>query len=191
MVDRSVTKRITDGQSYEIQSRFTLVMDQGLIKGMPTMKDSTIYHQTIVHDVINGTLKVTEHEHKYHMQHTFITYVVGEDGDMEEKVVYDAYFDLIEERTKTMWLVDFMTFMQPPAAAAGWEGAYGEHPMLFETPNTTGTCQVVTKIDATISTQNFNTSGEWSSGSTSVYQSTDYSSPNLVWRLILLPAEKE
>ena len=188
MVDKSVTKRVADGQSYEIKSRFTLVIDQGLIVGMPTMKDSTIYNQTIVHDVVNGTLKITEVEQKYHMQHTYISYVVGEDGDMEEKVIYGAHFDLIEERTKTMWLADFMTIMQPAAAAAGWEGAYGERPMLFETANTAATRQVVTKIDATTSVQTFNTAGEFISGGTFVYESTDYSSPDLVLRLILLPA---
>ena len=155
---------------------------------MPTMKDSTIYNQTIVHDVVNGTLKITEVEQKYHMQHTYISYVVGEDGDMEEKVIYGAHFDLIEERTKTMWLADFMTIMQPAAAAAGWEGAYGERPMLFETANTAATRQVVTKIDATTSVQTFNTAGEFISGGTFVYESTDYSSPDLVLRLILLPA---
>lgn len=188
MVDKNVSKRVVDGQSYEIISRFTLVMDQGQIKGMPTMKDSTVYIQTIVHDVVNGILKITEAEHKYHLLHTYISYVVGEDGDMEEKVIYDAHFDLIEERTKTMWLADFMSFIQPAAAAAGWEGAYGKQPMLFETANTADTRQAVTKIDATTTVQTFNTAGEIISGGTSVYESTDYSSPDLVLQMILLPA---
>ena len=125
MVDQSVSKQILDDQTYRIQSRFTLIIDQGQIKGMPTIKDSTIYTQTIDHDVLSGTLKIREQEHKFHIMHTYIEFVAGDDGDVEERVVYNHHVDEEEDRLKTYELAGFMNFIRPESDNVQWEAAYG------------------------------------------------------------------
>jgi hypothetical protein len=149
------------------------------------MKDSTIYIQTIDHDVISGNMKITELEHKIHKLHTYIEFAAGPDGDVEERTVYNSYTDLTEEKTKTWWLNDVMNFTRPPADAAAWEEAYGKNIMLIETGNTSETRQMVTKIDASAKILKFSSNGELISETNSQYENTDYSSPDLIVRMII------
>ena len=190
ILDKSVSKKILDERTYRISTQFTLVIDQGQIKGMPTMKDSTVYTQTIDHDVLSGTLKITELAHKIHKLNTFIELVEGPDGDVEERLVYRAYVQELDDRAKTYWLKDFIHIMKPKDANASWETAYGKNMILFETGNTAETQAVVTKIDGTTHIIHYNSSGVPGSEEHSTYQSTDYTNPDLTLRMIIQTVEK-
>ncbi len=189
MVNKSTSKQIINNSTYQIKSQYTLIIDQGFIKGMPTMKDSTIYTQTIEHDVFTGSLKVTEHENKIHKLHTYIMLVAGEDGEIEEKLGFNSYADFIEDKTKTYWLKNILDNVQPKSVKSGWEEAYGKNISVYETANTTATQQVVTKIDAKINKKEFSSTGVLTSEFNANYENTDFSNPNLKLRLILESAE--
>jgi hypothetical protein len=191
MVDGESSQKILNDRTYQIKTQYTLVIDQGLIKGMPAMKDSTVYTQTLDHDLVSGTIKISEAEHKFHRLHTYISFVEGEDGDVVEKVVFDSYIDQIEERTKTYWLSEIMNFIQPASINSGWEEAYGKNIVMFETGNTAETRQVVSKIEASTRIQSFNPGGEFSSEVNSEYENTDYSGSGFILRLILKSAEEK
>ncbi|MBN2635199.1 MAG: C10 family peptidase [Prolixibacteraceae bacterium] len=177
-------KKVVNDQTYQIETRYTLVMDQGLVKGMPTMKDSTIYTQTIEHNVITGGLKITEHEEKIHKMHAYISFVQGI-YDVEEKLISPEYTDMKEVKSKTYWLKDFMNYLQPPDVTASYEQSHGKNIALFETANTSQTRDLVSKIDATYLKQTFNMHGELISEQNMEYVSTNYSDPNLIIRLII------
>jgi len=190
MLDKTVTKKILDDRTYQIITRFTLVVDQGQIKGMPTMKESTIYTQTIDHDVLSGNINITEREQKNHILNTYIAFVEGPDGDVEEHLVYNSYVQQVEDRSKTYHLNDFMSFIQPEAANIGWEEAYGNNIISFETGNTAETQQMVVQIGATTKILSYNSDGELITEENSIYTNTDYSSSDLVLRMIIRGAEE-
>jgi hypothetical protein len=190
IINKNTTKKMLNNQTYQIQTQYTLIIDQGIIKGSPTMKDSTIYIQTIENDIIAGTIKITEHEKKFYKLNTFIDFVpVAGSADFEERLVFKGYIEEIKDKTKTYWLKDFMSYLQPENAPGG-SNAFGENVKFFKTSNTDETQQVVSKIDANIKTYNYSQSGVLTSQSESNYVSTDYTNPNLYIYLIIRTAEE-
>lgn len=190
IVNKSVVKQIINNSTYQIKSRYTLIIDEGFIKGMPTMKDSTIYTQTIDYDILSGVIKVTEHENKIHKLHNYVMLVTGKDGEIEEKLAFGAYTDLIEVKTKTYWLKNMLDKVRPESVKLGWETAYGKNINVYETENTVDTKQGLTKIDAQISRQEFNSNGEKTSELNANYENTDYTNPNLKLIMILETAKE-
>lgn len=189
MTDKNTSKQILNEHTLQIITQFALIIDQGQIKGMPTMKDSTSYTQIIDYDVIIGTMKITEQEQKFHKLHTFIEFTDGDNGDVEERIVWLGYKDILEEKTKTYWLNNFMNYLQPESATKDFQEVYGQNIKMFKTNNTAETQQVVTKIDANYKTTNFNQKGEVSSTVESTYSSTDFSNLNLKLNFIVRTAE--
>ncbi len=191
MVDKNTTKQILNDQTYQIKTQFTLIIDQGQIKGMPTMKDSTIYTQTIEHDIISGIIKVTEDVHNIHKMYTYIEFVAGPDGDFVERIVEPGYTYQIEYRTKTYWLENIMNYIQPETVTSGYKEEYGQNIVMFKTNSTNETQQVVKKIDGSIKTTKYNKDGTVSSVQESTYVGTDYSNPNLNLLFIIRTKEEE
>jgi Leucine-rich repeat (LRR) protein len=183
-INKSVTRQILNSHTYQTVSKFTLVLDQGFIKGVPTMKDSTVFIQIIEHDVVGGKLKVSEKEQSYHMRHTYVEFVDGINGTVEERLVFNGYTDFVEEREKVYWLNDFVSFIQP-ATGNGNDEVYGKNIEIFKTKNTTETKQVVSKMDGFIKTTNYDKFGAIDSVVESLYVGTDYSKPNLVLYFII------
>lgn len=177
-------KKVISDQAYQIETRYTLIMDQGFIKGMPTIKDSTVYIQTIEHNVITGDLKITEHEEKNHIFHAYIAFVQGI-NDVEEKLMQPEYTDLREVKTKTLWLKEVMNYLQAPGSTAAYEPAFGKAIAYFKTTNTEETRNLVSKIEADYHIQNFNVSGQLTSEQKMQYVGTNYSDPNLHLELII------
>lgn len=173
------TKRMVNEHTYEIRSVFTLVIDQGAVTGKPTMKDSTVYVQTIEHDVISGVLKLTENERKYHLLNTYIEYYEDEPGVYKERLVYDAYIDLIEMKTKTYWLSGIIPYFQSENETAVYEEAYGDNIQFYKTANTVQTQQVVEKMDAHYTITTYDVDGSTLSTTDWSYRSTDFSNPDL------------
>jgi hypothetical protein len=182
--NQSTTKKLVDKQTYQIQTQYTLVIDQGQILGMPTMKDSTVYTQTIEHNVISGTFRISEREQKYHRLNTFIEFVAGTGDDVEEHPVYTAYTDKVEDKNKTYWLSNIMNYMQPSPSNIGYTDAYGKNIMRFETANTAETQQVVDKVDGSVISRSYDKNGALVSETQSSYVSTDYSTSGLKVNLI-------
>lgn len=182
--NQSTSKKLVDKQTYQIQTQYTLVTDQGQTLGMPTMKDSTIYTQTIEHDVISGIFRISEREHKYHRLNTYIEFVAGTGGDVEERLVYTAYTDKVEDKNKTYWLTSIMNYLQPESSNAGYTDAFGKNIMRFETGNTPETQQVVSKVDGNVITRSYDKNGALVSETQSNYVSTDYSPAGLKVKLI-------
>jgi len=83
-----------------------------------------------------------------------------------------------------------MSFIQPEGANVGWEEAYGKNIILFETGNTAETQQMVRKIEASTKILRYHSNGEPGSEENSTYTNTDYSSPDLVLRMILRGADE-
>ncbi len=189
MVNNSTTKQIINNQTYQTQTQYTLIIDQGFTKGMPTIKDSTIFTQTIEHDIVSGTLKITEQETKVHKYHTYIEFVDGPDGDVEERLVFNGYTGSIKDFTKTYWLKDIIDYIQPALSGSGMDTSYGKNSLTFKTSNTAETQSVVSKIDGNIKTTQFNASGGVTSTEESTYLSTDYSNPNLYLYFVIRTGE--
>ncbi|PZX13835.1 Leucine-rich repeat (LRR) protein [Breznakibacter xylanolyticus] len=181
---QSVSRQLLNSHTYRTIATFTRVIDQGFILGMPSMKDSTIYTQTIDHDVVAGTLLITEKELCYHKQHTFIEFVYGIDGNVEERLVYKGYVDYIKEREETYGLDDFIGFIQP-AASTGYDEVYGDNIQEFKTGNTSDTKQVVSKLNAVVRKTNYDKLGGVVSVEENSYVATDFSNPNLVLYFII------
>jgi hypothetical protein len=78
-----------------------------------------------------------------------------------------------------------MSSLRPKDANAGWDEAYGENMILFETGNTAETQGMVTKIDGTTHISNYNASGVPGAEEHSSYVETDYSNPDLILRMII------
>lgn len=186
MINKNITKKLLNNHTYQIKTQYTLIIDQGQIKGMPTMKDSTVFTQTIENDVLSGTIKITEQENKFYKLNTFIEFVMDSEGEIiGEKVVYKAYTEHMENYTKTYWLEDIMSYLQPETALSGFADAYGENIKIFKTNNTFETQRMVSKIDAKNKSYKYSQSGVLTSQSESNYVSTDYTNPNLYIYLII------
>ncbi len=183
--DNNTSKRIINDHTYQIQTQFSLVIDQGQIKGMPTMKDSTIFTQTIEHDVISGIIKIEEREQKIHKLNTFIEFTNLKGEDVVERLVYNGYVDKVEDKTKTYWLKNFMNYVQPDASVADYKDVYGQNIKMFKTNNSSETQQIVSKIEANHKIYSYSQNGTLSSQSESNYVSTDFSDPNLKLNLII------
>lgn len=190
MINKNTSKKLLNNHTYQIQTQYTLVIDQGIIKGSPTMKDSTIYTQTIENNIIDGTIKITEHEKKFYKLHTFIEFVTGADGDIEERLVFNGYTESIDDKTKTYWLKDIMSYLQSETVFSGFADVFGKNIKIFKTSNTAETRQMVSKIDANIKSYSYSKSGVLTSQSELNYVSTDYTNPNLYIYLIIRTAEK-
>jgi len=184
------TKKVTNEQTYEVTSSYSLVMDEGVITGIPTIKDSTVYVQKFEHDIVTGNLKITEQETKYHFMNEFIEYVEVSSGKYEERLVYSGYLSTKEEKTKTYWLKDVFSYMQPPDQPTGYEDVYGDNLILFETANTTQTQQVVDEIDARYRTSYFDQVGTLISTDEWNYDDTNFSTSGLKLLFILKIAEE-
>ncbi|MFW6226613.1 MAG: hypothetical protein ACOC31_00765, partial [Bacteroidota bacterium] len=179
------TKKVTNGQTYQVSNSYTLVLDEGRITGIPTIKDSTVYVQKFEHDIITGKLKITEHETKYRFMHTFVEYVEVETGSYEERLVYDAYLSRVEEKIKTYLLQDIFSYMQPIDQPTGYEDVYGSNLILFETSNTIQTQQVVDEIDAWYKTSYFDQVGNITGTNELNYDHTNFSPTGLKLLFIL------
>ena len=170
--NRSVTKEIV-GDTIRIKSKYTLVIDQKPITGIPTMVDSTIYTQDIKYDIISGLIKITEFANRYYKLHTFVDFVLDANGEVTgTKVVYKEHIDQIDEKAKTYYIQNFSRYIQPDNITKAFEASYGDNIIVFETNNTTETQNVIKKIDAHYKTTE-------NGGTESQYSSTDYSDPNL------------
>jgi len=191
MINQTTSKQILNGHTYQIKTQYTLIIDQGQIKGIPTMKDSTVFTQIIENDVLPGTIKITEQEHKFHKLNTFIDYVINSQGEtIGEKVVYKAYTEQVENKLKTYWLNDFMNYMQPETATTGSSDfGFGENIIQFKTKNTAETQMVLSKIDANYKTTSFGKNGEVFPTVESSYSNTNFTNPNLYIYLIIRSAE--
>ncbi|MBN2164977.1 MAG: leucine-rich repeat domain-containing protein [Marinilabiliaceae bacterium] len=183
--EKTTTKQLVNRQTYRIQTQYALIINQGPVLGAPTMKDSTIYTQTIEHDVIAGTFKISEHELKYHRLNTYVELVPNTDGDYEAHLVYSAYTDMVSEKVKTYWLNDFMPFLQPQSENEAYNSVYGKNIMYFLTNSTSETQNLITKMDGSFVTSNYDKSGSMISETSSQYESTDYSNPDLKVYLVL------
>lgn len=191
MLNKSTSKQIINDHTYQIKTQYTLIIDQGQIKGMPTMKDSTVYTQTIENDIISGTVKITEQKQKFYKLNTFIDFVIGTDGDVEEKLVYSAYTQSIEDNTKTYWLEDFMSYMIPDSAfVITHDVGFGENTKWFITNNTAETQNVVSKIDANYKKTIFGQNGEVFPTVESRYLNTDFSNPDLRLNFVIRMSEE-
>jgi len=182
---------LLNNHTYQIQTQYTLVVDQGIIKGGPTMKDSTIYTQTIENNIIAGTIKITEHEKKFYKLHTCYTFEKGPDGDVVEILQYKEYTYFIEDFTKTYWLKDIMSYIQSETAFSGFADVYGKNIKIFKTSNTAETQQMVSKINANFKNYYYSKNGVLTSQSESNYVSTDYTNPNLTVYFIIRTADDE
>lgn len=189
MGGKSTSKKILNDHTYQIRTRYTLVLDQGFIMGIVTMKDSTIYEQIIEHDIASGSLKVTEHEEGNHMLHTYIRFIEGEDG-VEEQFVHGRFIDIKESFTKTFVIDHFMDWVQPSDVAADYVESHGKNILVFETANTTETRQAISKIEATYRESWYDQEGLLSGQENAVYTGTDYSDPGLQLRMIIRIAEE-
>ena len=109
----------------------------------------------------------------------------GLDGEIEEQLAFKAYTRSKEEKTKTFWLKNMLDNVQPESVKLGWEAAFGKNISVYETANTTTTKQVVTKIDAQISKQEFESNGDKTLDFNAIYENTDYTNPNIKLRMIL------
>lgn len=182
---RAISKRMVNRTTYEIRSEYTLVMNQGPVKGMPTVKDSIKYVQLFEHDVANKTVKVSEHEMQYRFMNEFIEIVPGPNMENEERLVYPEYLDYTEERTETYWLENIMDYLRTENASNDYEETYGSNTLIFQTFNTSETRDMVKKINAAYKKTNYGANGIILGEQTSMYESTDYSPSNLILYLIL------
>jgi Leucine-rich repeat (LRR) protein len=185
VVNSSVTRKIINNHTYQTTSKYTFIYDQGMIKGIPTMKDSTIYTQTIEHDLLTGGMKITENEYCVRKMYTYIEFVNGVDGNIEEHLVYNGYTDYIEERKESIGLDGILNFIQPNKKDNGFDEVYGNKIETFKTNNTTETRQVVNKMDGYVKLTEYSKNGTVSSVKENRYVSTDYSNPNLVLYFII------
>lgn len=173
------TKRMINDHTYQISSTFMLIIDQGFVTGKPTMKDSTVYIQTIEHDISTGILKISEHEQKYHKLHTFIEYYEEESGLYKERLVYGEHTDIIENKTKTYWLNGINSYLKSQVEADVFKEVYGDNIQYYKTDNTTQTQQLVEKIEANYTIANLNQDGSVASTEQWEYNSTDFSNSSL------------
>ena len=190
MVNLSTSKQIINEHTYQIKTQFSLIIDEGMIMGMPTMKDSTSYIQTIEHDIITGVLKITEEEIKTHIMHTYIEFVNGAGDDVEEHLVHSRYTDFIETKTKIYWLNNFNNNAQEITNTTGYEEAYGENIKVYKTSSTAETQALVDRIDGTVKRTNYDEYGAVTSNVESNYLNTDFSNPSLNLQFIFHTIEK-
>lgn len=183
--ERVVTKQMINSSTYEIRSEYTLVMNEGPIKGMPTVKDSTKYIQIFEHNVADKTVKISEQEIKYRFLNEFIEIVRGTGMDNEERLVYPKHLDYMEERTDTYWLENIMDYAMEEGAGDEFVTEYGSNTLVFQTQNTRETLNMIKKIDATYKNTEFGINGAISSEQTSNYESTDFSPSELELNMIL------
>lgn len=174
----SSTKSLTNDSTLKINNQYNLIIDQGLVKGALTMKDETQYAQTIHYNFITGDMKVTETEHKNYYLHPYIKLP-------SEELLQAGYIGHIIEQSKTYWLKNITSYIQPELIRSGWESAYGKKILLFETPNTTETKKTVEKIQISYKRTDYATSGTVNAVQQRNYLSSDYSSPNLTIRMII------
>ncbi len=186
----ATTKEVTSGQTYEVKNSYTLVFDEGVITGIPTMKDSTVYVQTFEHDILTNNLKITEHEKKHYFLNEYVEYYEVLPGQYEERLVYPNHLSRIEENTKTYRLHDVFSYMKPPGQPTGWEEVYGDHLILFETANTVQTQQVVNDIDASYHISYYDQSGMPTSTEAWNYVSTNFSPEGLKLLFIVKISEE-
>ncbi len=176
--ETSISRKIINDHTYQIQSQFSLVMDEGKVDNMITMIDSTVYTQTFEYDVLNGTLKVTELEQKHRKLHDYYEYVDGSYG-VELQKVFDGYTDKVETLTKTCWVKDFAKYEQSKTVTEGFETSYGENVKMFKTQNTSESQEVVIKIDAHYQGTSYDKNGGVNSSWSKDYMSTDFSNSNI------------
>jgi Leucine-rich repeat (LRR) protein len=189
-VKGATVKEVISGQTYQVRSSYSLIFDEGIVTGVPTMKDSTVYSQTFEHDIITGNLKIIEQEKKYYFLNKFVEYYEVSPGHYEERLIYSTYLARIEEKTKTYWLKDVFSYMQPPDQPTGWEDVYGSNLILFETANTSQTQQVVDEIDASCRISYFDQSGNLASTEEWNYEDTNFSPAGLKLLFILKISEE-
>lgn len=191
MTDKTTTRAIINDHTYQIKTQFSLIIDEGMIKGMPTMKDSTTYMQTIEHDIITGVMKITEEETKTHIMHTYIEFVNGAGDDVEEHLVHSRYTEFIENKTKTYWLNDFINNTHQITNTTGYTDAYGENSKVYNTYNTSETQTVVSRIDGAVNRKEYDKYGTLISDVESNYINTDFASPSLNLQFIFHTIEKQ
>ncbi len=136
--DYSSSKQLVSDSTYRISNHYALISDQGIIMNEPTMKDSTVYTQTIDHNVYSGIMKITEVEKKILRLHPYIQLP-------SENVLSPSHVYQTREISKTYWLKDIMKYAKPKSDAVYWEVVYGKYIVLFETGNTYETRDVVDK----------------------------------------------
>lgn len=182
----SSRKSILNDSILMYENTHYMVNDQGLVKNEVTRKDSTVYKQTIAYDWFTGKLQVTELELKYFIMHTYYEFIRDEKGKVVgERVVFGRHISNVTELEKTYYLRDFMNYIQPESVSKGWEFSYGRNLQVFETKNTAETQHFVEKINVKHKRTNYNTEGNITSVDVRNYLSTDYSSPNLILRMIV------
>ena len=172
------TKKLLNDSTYKVENQYALVIDQGLIKGMLTMVDTTYYTQSIEYNFINGNINVTENSNKHYRLHPYFENPSG-------NLIQEGYLQHTIEETKTYQLKDIASYIQPETVASGYESAYGSNIQIFETSNTAETTKVTGKIQISYKKRNFDINGELTSSEVKNYQSTDYSYPNIIIRLII------
>lgn len=184
--DNGGEKKVLNDHSYRIVRRFSLIIDEGFVKGKVTVRDSTHYTQTIDHDVVSGQIKISEKEEKVHSLHEYILYETDASGT-RERFISPAYVDKVTHTTKTYWLSDFMSALRTEEEAAGWEEGYGQDIILFETDGTAGTQSIITRIDGNIQVTGYSVSGTVTSEETLDYDKTVYPSSHCKMLLIIHP----
>lgn len=172
------TKILANDSTLKVNNQYSLIIDQGRVKGDLTMIDSTLYSQTIDYNFYTGDMNITEKEKKIYRLHPLIELP-------SENLIQAGYLQHTIEQIKTYWLKDIVSYMQPEAVRIGWESSYGNNIQLFETSNTTETKKAIEKIQTNYKRTDYNVKGEVTGVEQRNYQSTDYSSPNLIIRMII------
>jgi len=180
LINRSVTRTLVNDHTYRTVTKFTMVIAQPAVTGVPTMTDSTVYEQTIVQDLLAGTLSITEHKTRFWKMNTFRDYVLDANGEVTgTKVVYYAYLARKKEETKTYLLKDYMLYLLPDKDAEPFQKSFGKNIKVFRTHNTFETKNVIMSIDAHYTETSYNEDGSVSGTKVSNYTGTDYSPADL------------
>ncbi len=185
VMSETTTKEVINDHTLRVINQYTLIIDEVEVLGAPTVKDSTIYTQTIDYDILDGTLKINEQSKYYRIYHTYFELSPGSGGEVEKILRYKQYIHDTQDKTITYWLKDFMNYQQPENVVQDFQDVYGTNINFYLTNNTSDTRKVVNKIDGYIKTTNYTENGTVSSVQESTYVETDYSNPDLKLYFIL------